>query len=381
MGMPRRRKGARILGPHPHGDGFRVREVAADGSAQWSPTFATKSAAQAYKEGAEQQIISGELTTTSALEHYGRYLDAKGNKKDSKRQTLWAVGQFFPEETPLWVLRPAWFSKRYMELTELFSVASHRSMLAQVKTFLNWCVEQKWVKENPAAGVKGLGRRNTRKPQLRRKEAQAYHAKCWELENNGGHDGAFACLIDMYMGLRAGCELAVIRVRDLDDYEEPCDTLWVPDSKSEAGRRTLEVPEELRPGLVARTEGRDGDEFLFPAKRGATGHHWRDWVTECSKDICKLAGVPYITSHGLRGLLATIGRRSGKVDLSEYLGHEEDRTTNNSYAARGSVQVGVRRKGLKVLAGGKNSIPQQEGSGTEEIGSAGSNRPASSGDV
>ena len=42
-------------------------------------------------------------------------------------------------------------------------------------------------------------------------------------------------------------------VRDLDDDGK---LLWIPDSKTEAGRRTLQVPELLRPMLKALAEGK-----------------------------------------------------------------------------------------------------------------------------
>lgn len=75
MGMPRRRKGARALGPYENGDGWRVREVAADGSATWSPTFASEREADIYKESLEQTIVCGELTVWSGLEEYEKFLD------------------------------------------------------------------------------------------------------------------------------------------------------------------------------------------------------------------------------------------------------------------------------------------------------------------
>ena len=54
-------------------------------------------------------------------------------------------------------------------------------------------------------------------------------------------------LVAVYMGLRAG-EIVNIGRRDIDDNGR---LLWIPDSKTEAGRRILEIPEILR--LAAQT--------------------------------------------------------------------------------------------------------------------------------
>jgi integrase len=356
MGMPRRRKGARVNGPYEHCGGYRVREVEADGSSTWSPTFATEAEALAYKEGIEGQITSGELTVQSALELYEEYLTAKGNKKDSKRQTLWSITQFFPEDTPLWVLRPLHFEKRYLELTKKFSVASHRGMLAQVKTFLDWCVEKKWMKSNPAAGVKGMGKRNKRKTQLSRKEAKDWFDVAMALANKGD-DGAVAALIAMLMGLRAS-EITCLKVRHLDDSYEPCDSLWVTDSKTEAGIRQLEVPRPLIPVLCRMVEDRLPEEWLFPTSKGKDGKHWRDWPNIQVQRICDLSGVTTVTCHGMRGLVATMTLRSG-ADVSSYLGHTDHRTTDEHYAMPGAREEGLRKIGMNVLLRRRESVPAQ----------------------
>ncbi len=89
--------------------------------------------------------------------------------------------------------------------------------------------------------------------------------------------------------------------RDLDDDGK---LLWIPDSKTEAGRRTLQVPELLRPLLKGLAEGKSPEAKLF-------GHHWRDWVRKWVKRICEAAGVPKVTAHGMRGLHSTLAVENG----------------------------------------------------------------------
>jgi integrase len=97
------------------------------------------------------------------------------------------------------------------------------------------------------------------------------------------------------MGMRAN-EIVSRVVRDLDDDGK---LLWIPDSKTEAGRRTLQVPELLRPLLKALAEGKSPDAKLF-------GYHWLDWVRRWVKRICEAPGVPKVTAHGMRGLHSTL---------------------------------------------------------------------------
>ena len=57
-----------------------------------------------------------------------------------------------------------------------------------------------------------------------------------------------------------GTEIVSRVVRDLDDGGK---LLWIPDSKTEAGRRTLQVPELLQSHLLAIAEGKPSEAKLF----------------------------------------------------------------------------------------------------------------------
>jgi len=160
--------------------------------------------------------------------------------------------------------------------------------------------------------------------------------------------------MSVLLGMRAS-EIVTRTVRDLDEDDQPGDLLWIPDSKTEAGKRTLEVPEPLRPLLVARAEGKAPNDFIFPAEKGGAGRHWRDWVRKNVNRICKLAKVPVVTAHAGRGLLATLTAERGMAGhlVAATLGHADERTTKKAYAVPGSADTGSRRRGLKVLSGGK----------------------------
>jgi hypothetical protein len=90
--------------------------------------------------------------------------------------------------------------------------------------------------------------------------------KAVELAGSGDM-GAVAAMTAPVMGMRAN-EIVSRAVRDLDDGGT---LLWIRDSKTEAGRRTLRVPELLQPYLLRLAADKKPDDRLF-------GHHWRDWA-------------------------------------------------------------------------------------------------------
>ncbi len=222
------------------------------------------------------------------------------------------------------------------------AVDSHRNILAEARTFLNWCVKpQQWLKHNPLADITGQGKRRHGKPQLRIDEARKLRAVC---HNKAalGDDGAVAVLLAMLMGLRAS-EIVSRTVRDVDDDGR---ILWVDDNdsvgfspKTEASKRPVQVWEEVRPYLLNRSIQKQSDTLLFPAEAG--GAHWRDWVRKQTRRLCKIAKVPVVCAHSLRGFSATLNLLSGVplAQVAASLGHESGSTTLQSYAAPGTAST------------------------------------------
>ena len=153
-----------------------------------------------------------------------------------------------------------------------------------------------------------------------------------------------AALLSLVMGMRAN-EIVSRVVRDLDDEGK---LLWIPDSKTEAGRRTLQVPELLQPRLRGLAEGKAPEAKIF-------GHHWRDWVRKWVARICQAAGVPKVTAHGMRGLHSTLAVENGVSAhvVAASLGHESSTTTMQSYVKPEAAAGAQQRRALTVLDGGK----------------------------
>lgn len=359
-----RRKGERVLGPYAHHSGWLVVEFDAAGN-RTSSVLPTEAKALRYKELLEAELNREDHTTATALEDYKTHLRDKGNRERSIETTLAAIRSFFPDAIPLALLS----TKRCASLYDEYrtrptqrtgkppSADTHRNALSQVKTFLGWCVERGWLRENPAAQVKGIGKRRPRGLSLGKagNELRVAQARAWYgmalFKANQGDEGAIGALVALLLGLRAS-EIVSRRVADLDTDRAAGDLLWIPCSKTPAGRRTLEVPEVLRELLVRCADGKAAERFLFESEPGKP--HWRDWLRKNVARMCKLAEVPIVTAHAMRGLLATISAERGLAGhlIASTLGHEDERTTMRAYARPGAAATGANRRGLVVLNGG-----------------------------
>ncbi len=193
--MSRRREGERILGPYEERDGWRVIQIDAAGKRS-SELFETEAKAERYIEILRANLKHEEHTTESALDLYKKFLAEKGNKAESTEVTAWSIEQFFPSPVPLQLLSATRCAKLYEELRtrpskrtkKPLSVDTHRNVLAQTKSFLSWCVERGWLRENPCADIKGIGKRRPRGKSLgkegntlRVKEARAWFDKALDL--------------------------------------------------------------------------------------------------------------------------------------------------------------------------------------------------------
>lgn len=374
--MARKRGGERVLGPYEQDNGWRVVEIDAKGE-RFSSVHQSEKAAEIYMQQLLDDLERSDHTTETALAKYKEHLRTKGNKTDSVRQTLWVIGLFFPEPIHLVSITPKRAQKLYDDMRtrptartgEPPSVDTHRGGLAQVRTFLAWCIEQSWYREaNPFAGVKGVGKRRPRGKslgksgnELRVKETRAFYLKAVELAD-GGDQGAIAALVALLLGMRAS-EIVSRKVADLDDDEAPGDLLWIPCSKTPAGRRTLEVPFELQPFLLDMAEGKTPDRYLFECEReqDAFGKpHTRDWVLDQVHRICDEARVPQVTAHAMRGQLTTLSKERGLAGhlVAATLGHAGERMHETAYARPGATQTGINRRGLKLLNGGVQVRPK-----------------------
>lgn len=344
----------RAHGPYKHGQHWRVITVNEVG-ARGSQTARSQDEANAFIEdflavGAERQGI----TVGNALNEYEVAMRKKGNKPRSVDTTRGRIARLLADDfgKPLLRLTESRCAKLYADLHDVVSVDYHRNALNETRTFLNWCMAKprQWIKRNPVKEVKGEGKRKRGKPQLRIDESRLFEAKCFELHAQGKIAGAVG-IGALHLGTRI-TEMVSRPVRDLDDDGW---LLWIPDSKTESGRRKLEIPADLRGILLKLAKGKQPHEPLFRGRRG-TEHITRHSAYRMVKETCALAGVPIVSPHGLRGTHASIARVSGATPalVAAAIGHKSyDAVTARNYVAPGTDEGIRQRTVMNVLQGGR----------------------------
>ena len=336
--MPDRQE--RTHGPYPHRNRWRVVIVRADGQ---RIVGSYKTLAAAEKALDELREKTDARTVSTAVDEYGDQLRAKGRRETTLTTIAHRLrGLLRTTErdralrglTPL-VARTLW-ERRCAEIAG----ETQRGELATVQAFAAWCVRQGWLGADPFAGLEPTKPRGRGKPQLRIDEARAWVDLALAEDTDEGLAAAMAVL----MGLRAS-EITQRVVRDVDDGAR---VLWIDRAKTRAGDRQLEVPEVLRPRLAALVAGRGGGELLWRDPKND-----RHWLYRHVKRLCKLAGVPAVSPHGLRGTWSSIGAESMPVDqVARALGHVSAAVTRRHYVSAGSERTGRQRATLRVLAGG-----------------------------
>lgn len=334
-----------VVNPHPIGD-ERARAVesfddeaaaiawiadAKSGAAKLATDHTIASAVAAYRAAQERRLSEGELRA-GTVERDNYHL----------RSTLKLVDY---GRLDLRKLTPAFAARLYDGRKG--AVDTHRNGLSVAKAFGAWCAAQGWIKANPFTGIKGRGRRKRGKPQLRIEEARTFMALCLELAPRD--EGAVLALAYLLLGARAG-EIVLRQIRDVDDAGR---LLWIPDSKTPAGRRQIEIPDVLGPHMLRLCGRRQPAAPLFA--HASTRARPQDWAREQVWRLCKLAGVPKVTPHGLRGTAATIAREAGATSqlVAATLGHASPAITERSYIDAGRAAVAERRAALRVLEGGR----------------------------
>lgn len=354
----------RITGPYRHRQGWRYRVTASPGVLAWAPSAPTQEAAAALAEAFADGLRAREAQTVAGLaERYLAHLQDRGNKPLSIASAAANLASL-PSLHPLQIqsVTPQRAKEAYRELTTRLATATHHATLRRWRALWNYAMEEGLAKSNPWLTVRALGKPRRGKPQLTLDEAQ----KLSHLAAKEGSDESVGVLLALHMGLRNG-EVRGLDVRDLDLGGR---LLRIQDSKTQAGKRVLEVPDFLRRPLVERTRHDDLRKFAsYPQKLGrkqrsssAAAVHRparagnepllrnglgerpsRQWIGRALERLCGLAGVPVVVPHSLRGLYASLHYEEG-VDpnlTARKLGHRSAAVTRTHYATREAQQRGA----------------------------------------
>jgi integrase len=276
----------------------------------------------------------------TALERYAVYMAYKGNKPGSIATTKYRLRSFFGDVLwqPLRRLDRETCQRLYDRLVATQAVDTHRSSLSEARTFLSWCIRYRYLSMNPVDRIRGVGKRQHGKPQLRINEARSWLAVAKQLAS-AGYRGAIASMMALLMGMRTS-EILRCMARDVDDRGR---LLWIPVSKTLSGRRVLEIPTVLRRHLVQLAKGQPPLARLFP--------HRREWLYHWVRRICDRAGTQLICTHSLRGLHATLAIDAGITPpaVASALGHASARATLVSYADASAVAHARQRRVVATL--------------------------------
>lgn len=338
--MPRPRRGWVERAPRPHGKRWRFR-VSIDGQTRYR-SFASKSQAERAIRAYQAEILGSERSTASAIDEYRERLKLRRIKPESVAAIVGRITRFFPPselDTPVQTWRESQIKGLYLEHAKTRAAATHRVTLQIVRGFFRHAKEEGWIHSDPSERVRGIGKINRGKPQLSTMEARRLLK--WCIKQPIDDRGVLGTMIALMLGMRAS-EICGLTIRSWDGR-----ILRIEKAKTNAGKRALCVPEafSLRQRISICFQQ---DDVLM---RGRD----RQWLYYQVRKNCKLAGVPAVCTHGLRGTWATLGQEaSGLPDaVARGLGHAGSQITEKHYIADGAVERVQGERALTLLRGGK----------------------------
>jgi integrase len=347
---------ARVLGPYANGGKWRL--VVFDEKGQRMARLAeTKEEAEQIKASLLRLFDDRSLLTIEAA--FEEWLGTKrqaGHKPRSIDTIERRLRPFLPLEITLGELTPQRAAELYLEETQrsgrfgILHACTHHKTLLFAKGFFTWAVDRGYVKANPFARVKPIGKANAGKPQLREDEARKLYALCMKLAQDGD-SGAFAIIVQLVLALRSA-EVLGLRARDLDAGGT---VLVVDGTKTKNSKRRLRIESDpVRALLAERCAKLRPEELLFPDRRG--GVHRTDFLYKVLRRLCEQAGVPIVCPHSLRGLHSSLAVAHGESSraVAQALGHGSDAVTKKHYITSDALETARSRRVLGALEGPSN---------------------------
>jgi len=244
------------------------------------------------------------------------------------------------------------------------AVATHHNTLKAAQDFGTWCASPRvgFLPSNPLADIKPVGEPSSGKKKLSIDQANTFMDCAAELIR-AGDVGAVAALLLIMTGLRAS-ELTGLTPSAIDSGGTIV-RVWR--GKSKKAERALAIPVDYELGallslaLRSLASNKRADEWIFPSEKGT--RRTKDWPAAQTRRICKLAKVPEVSAHGLRGTHLSMAEEAGTTPemMLRSGGHESRGVQHASYLAPGAVERGVQKRflsKLKVIAGGAPAADQ-----------------------
>ena len=342
----------KVWGPYAEGES-RFRLKIAENGVERSLKFQTLEEAESVKEELLQKYAkTTRKTVAEALPEWIEEL-APCVKPSTIGNNQKMVAQL-PQHLVMGQLTEEQASKLYQQQVERISAhtgrriatATQHLFLWVARHFWEWAIGKGYAKMNPWMKVRRVGKANVGKPQLRIDETRKLEAVAMQRARSGDVP-ALGVLLMLYLGLRQG-EVAARVARDVDDDGR---VLWIPSGKTRNAKRRLKIPEQVRPLVLARIEGQESDAPIFYPAHHKT-HHNGYYVAQLAR-LCRLADVPVVCPHGLRGMHATLALEGGATSdaVAKALGHGSFEMTKTHYASASSVANNESGRVAAALAG------------------------------
>jgi integrase len=329
----------RILGPYRNRDTWRV--VLVDGKDRKSLCIPSREDACALIAKFTQESERLQTRTIDlCLQDYRNFLIAVRQAQPSTADHVYAsLASWLPGAMRVSSMTPAKAQRLYEELTQKIShrtgkvlaVATQQFFLSCAKSWGKWACKERLIPKSPFSDVAFLGRKHSRKTQLRIDEAKKL-ADLTQEQADAGDTDALAILLMLHLGLRQG-EVGARVARDVDAQGS---LLWITSGKTAKAVRRVELPACLRASLTALAHRKQPGELLFTDGPKVPGrqHFWSKL-----RQFCRRAAVPLVCPHSLRGLHATLAVRAGATGglVAHALGHGSFQVTARHYATPESV--------------------------------------------
>jgi integrase len=219
-----------------------------------------------------------------------------------------------------------------------------------ILTALHGLIRFAKLRGEPLRGLVPAGPVKAGKPSLHVDEARLFVTEALQ----AGDPLALAAATMAFCGLRPGEVLALV-ARDVDDGGA---LLHVYGTKTRAARRPIAVDPAFQPHLLEATRGKAAGDLLFDFERSRKRTNQdpaksrKDALLRRVRHLCKVARVPEIVPHSLRGLNATLRLMGGATDesITRALGHLDISTTRRHYFAPGvAEQIDAKRAHGRLL--------------------------------
>jgi integrase/recombinase XerD len=282
----------------------------------------------------------------------------KNANEDSVRTASHRLRGFLGGAAAITIARvtPARVAALYEVRSGKVATDTHRNELKLVRQFFTFCVKQGWRSDNPADDVEPVGRRRSRKSQLKIDHARLLLDASLDAFDRGDKAG-LAVAMALLMGMRSG-EVERLRVRDVDDGGR---LLLIRKAKTEAGVRRLPVAAVLQDRLRALIAGRGELEPMWgkPVQRM--------WLYYQVERMVAAAGIEKTTPHGLRGLHGSLAMSAGATVemVARTLGHAGTAVTLNHYITVEAADGARTDTAEDVLAGNKTGSKRSQRLATE----------------